>query len=580
VRAPFRHALVSPLVAGVLDELDVGVSLWELGSWYGIHALPDLRDPVSFELEHGAETERFAYNVRCLDEARRTKTTVVAEHAGYTDLFVPIVSAGRADGVLVTGPLERSRPTSAEILSRWRFLTGRQGQPSDPEFAHYLEVARSVLVLDGPRFALYRELVECFARLMASEGDADKLHARIRLLGARLGEARLADRTWAIARAIVDERTSRSWASPARLSRLRVIGLSRCPEHVAVGLVVSRERGADPVDEAIRREAFQRACVELARRTGEAASGKVGGHGVTLLCAKKGSAARVRRFLLDLAEQASSIAKKRFALDVHWGLGALSGSPPAQYQAALAAAESALTKDERVVVGTSDTRATTSLGGLRRDLAELVDENPDLLPARFDRYLETARARTGHALEPLRAHAEAAFERIAEVGLASGALDAKSFSSLAASLEKRSAEAATVADLFAAYRGAVGDVVQAAGSPRSVPREHGLRRALEYMRTHYAEAPTLERVARIAGFSPSHFSRLFHAKEGVTYERHLTRLRVERAQQLLSGTGLSLGRVAQLSGLSTRHYLGRVFRRWTGETPLGYRRRARSDRGE
>jgi AraC-like DNA-binding protein len=459
-------------------------------------------------------------------------------------------------------------------------LTGRQGHPSDPEFARFLEVALSVLVLEAPRFASFRELVECFARLMAAQGDADKLHARIRLLGARLGGARLADRTWATARAMVDERTTRSWASPARLARLRAIGLARFPEQAAVGLVVSRELGADPVDEAIRRDAFQRASVDLARRTGEVASGKVGGHGVTLLCARKGTPLRVRRLLLDLAEQLSSMARRRFALTVHWGLGTLSGSLPGQYQVALAAAESALSKEERVVVGTADLRAPTSLGAMRRDLAELVDEKPTLLPARFDRYLETALARTGHALEPLRAHVEAAFDRIAEAALASGALDAKSFASLSAVLQRGAAEAATAAELCAAYRSAVGDVVLAAVSPRAAPRDHGLRRALEYLRTHYAEAPTLERVARIAGFSPSHFSRLFHAKQGVTFERYLTRLRVERAQQLLSGTALSLQRVAQLSGLSTRHYLGRIFRRWTGETPLGYRRRARDERGE
>ena len=61
----------------------------------------------------------------------------------------------------------------------------------------------------------------------------------------------------------------------------------------------------------------------------------------------------------------------------------------------------------------------------------------------------------------------------------------------------------------------------------------------------------------------------------MTFESYLTQLRIERAKQLLSGTALNLERVAQLSGFSRRSYLGRVFRRQAGVTPMAYRRRVR-----
>jgi YesN/AraC family two-component response regulator len=142
-------------------------------------------------------------------------------------------------------------------------------------------------------------------------------------------------------------------------------------------------------------------------------------------------------------------------------------------------------------------------------------------------------------------------------------------------LERAAVEARTVSELFAAYRRAVNDVAQAVKRPQGARGDHGLRRAEEYMRRHYAESLGLERVARVAGYAPKYFSALFKKKQRMTFESYLTNLRIERAKQLLSGTTLNLERVARLSGLATRTYLGRVFKRRAGVTPMAYRRRAR-----
>src|SRR5262249_31109207 len=100
--------------------------------------------------------------------------------------------------------------------------------------------------------------------------------------------------------------------------------------------------------------------------------------------------------------------------------------------------------------------------------------------------------------------------------------------------------------------------------------------AEEYMRQHYAEQITLAKVAREAGYAPRYLSTLFKKKHAITFERYLAQLRIDRAKQLLSGTQLSLERVAQLSGFSGRHYFGRAFRQLTGETPRRHRLRTKS----
>ena len=78
----------------------------------------------------------------------------------------------------------------------------------------------------------------------------------------------------------------------------------------------------------------------------------------------------------------------------------------------------------------------------------------------------------------------------------------------------------------------------------------------------------------MAGFAPGYFSKLFKRDEGVTFERYLRALRVERARQMLYATRLSVERVRQLAGFRTRSYFNRVFRQSFGTTPIAYRERA------
>jgi AraC-like DNA-binding protein len=569
-----RHALLAPVVANSFQVLDVGISIDAPGDWYDIYARPFELDLLSFELEHGVEVERVEYNRRHLTQARRLGSTVVAHYRGFTDLFVPIVTPRGADTVLVTGPFATSRPTGRDVQRRWRALAGRPGHPGDPEFAHYLAATLSTLALEGTRAAAFQKLVESLAQLMTPEGDAQSLIREVHTLRKDLALARFAERMWNVARAMVDEKTSRAWTSPHCAVRLRALGIDSYPEHVVVGLFVNMKRDSDPVDELIRRDAFQRACVGLGQAS-HAASGKIGGHGVTFLCRGQSSEPRTRRHLEDLTLEAESLARRQFGLGMHFGLSTLPGPLTEQYQSALAAAESAVSKNIRVVDASDALPAENPLGALRRELGERIEESPETLPARFDRYIEAVAARCGYRLDPAAAHLEAGFERIVESFRDGGAIDAKSLRALMTGLERAAVEARTVSELFTAYRRAVNDVAQAVRQPKGARGDHGLRRAEEYVRRHYAEPLGLDRVARVAGYAPKYFSVLFKQKQRMTFESYLTNLRIERAKQLLSGTTLNLERVARLSGFATRTYLGRVFKRRVGVTPIAFRRRVR-----
>jgi len=98
-----------------------------------------------------------------------------------------------------------------------------------------------------------------------------------------------------------------------------------------------------------------------------------------------------------------------------------------------------------------------------------------------------------------------------------------------------------------------------------------LARALEFMETHLADDLTREQTARVAGLSPSHFSHLMRAKTGWSFTELLTRLRVDRACQLLVRTDAPLAQIALECGFGDQSYFTRVFRKRTGRTPGDYR---------
>ena len=104
-----------------------------------------------------------------------------------------------------------------------------------------------------------------------------------------------------------------------------------------------------------------------------------------------------------------------------------------------------------------------------------------------------------------------------------------------------------------------------------VPNSVLLSRALEFMEAHLAEDITREQTARVAGLSPSHFSHLMRARTGWSFTELLTRLRVDRACQLLIRTDTPLAQVALECGFGDQSYFTRVFRRRMAQTPGEYR---------
>jgi len=99
-----------------------------------------------------------------------------------------------------------------------------------------------------------------------------------------------------------------------------------------------------------------------------------------------------------------------------------------------------------------------------------------------------------------------------------------------------------------------------------------LRRVREYVQVHLSESIDLSLLAAVAGLSMHHFAREFKQSAGVAPHHYLIQKRIERAQQMLAHTDLSLAEIACAVGFSDQGHLARHFRGLLGTTPREFRR--------
>lgn len=95
--------------------------------------------------------------------------------------------------------------------------------------------------------------------------------------------------------------------------------------------------------------------------------------------------------------------------------------------------------------------------------------------------------------------------------------------------------------------------------------------ALQYIRAHYQENVSLERVASAVYLNPSYFSLLFKQKMGFGYKDYVIHLRMEKAKELLAQMSLKVSEVAERIGYTDMRHFTQVFRKTFGMTPSAYR---------
>ena len=116
------------------------------------------------------------------------------------------------------------------------------------------------------------------------------------------------------------------------------------------------------------------------------------------------------------------------------------------------------------------------------------------------------------------------------------------------------------------------------GMPHStvtLSQYHKIQQAVRFINDNYRTDIRLDAVAKEAGMSPSHFSRIFRKVMGLSYQEYLNSRRITKARNLLRNCPQSVSEIAVSVGFADQTGFGRIFKKLTGQTPSAYRSLAR-----
>ena len=110
--------------------------------------------------------------------------------------------------------------------------------------------------------------------------------------------------------------------------------------------------------------------------------------------------------------------------------------------------------------------------------------------------------------------------------------------------------------------------------PPTVPKQF-VAAAVAYLREHLHEPVGMADLVRHVGFSRARMFDMFKAQTGLTPHDYLQRMRIEKAQEQLRRTMLSVTDIGMAVGFSSGQYFSTVFARYSGVSPTGFRKGAK-----
>lgn len=106
---------------------------------------------------------------------------------------------------------------------------------------------------------------------------------------------------------------------------------------------------------------------------------------------------------------------------------------------------------------------------------------------------------------------------------------------------------------------------------RNAKNYQRLKKAIDFIDTHYYEPLTVEQVAREVYLSASRLSHIIRGELGMTLGDYISRVRIDKAKGLLRDKELSISQVAQEVGFPDQSYFTKVFKKIEKCTPKAYR---------
>lgn len=100
-----------------------------------------------------------------------------------------------------------------------------------------------------------------------------------------------------------------------------------------------------------------------------------------------------------------------------------------------------------------------------------------------------------------------------------------------------------------------------------------IRRALEYIKLNWNRGITLDELSNNSGLSKNHFLKIFTKALNITPNDYITKLRLEKAKQMLAMTTQPINAISINCGYDNIPYFSYIFKRKIGMTPNEFRKK-------
>lgn len=98
-----------------------------------------------------------------------------------------------------------------------------------------------------------------------------------------------------------------------------------------------------------------------------------------------------------------------------------------------------------------------------------------------------------------------------------------------------------------------------------------INKARAFIEVHLEQDVSLQRVAKHIHVHPNHLSDVFKKETGITFGDFVTRIKMQRAMEVLAGSPAKISEVAAQVGYSDVKYFSKIFKKHTGKTPSEFR---------
>ncbi|MDC3418542.1 AraC family transcriptional regulator [Aquibacillus salsiterrae] len=102
--------------------------------------------------------------------------------------------------------------------------------------------------------------------------------------------------------------------------------------------------------------------------------------------------------------------------------------------------------------------------------------------------------------------------------------------------------------------------------------KYSIDKVVSYIHENYDYDIGVEELAQLVHLHPNYLHRVFKQEMDMTINKYITKVRIEKAKELLENSDISVTNIANYVGINSSQYFSSIFKKHTGLSPVAYRK--------